>query len=165
MISPRSLMAAAAAVATLHTAPAIAQSSGACVATETMRSGANNYVPNAPIIENLGTGWTLTGIVREAGTCAPLANVRVQVWSATDRGGEREPSNHGSVLTDAKGRYTMEISEVRPSFGQPHVHIAFVDPNYQTLFLRSVLGSDDREGMTVDFVVQPMANSDAQPSG
>ena len=155
----RSLMAAALVCAAL---PAAAQE--ACLATKTMRGGANNYSPNAPIVDNLGTGWTVSGTVREAGTCRPIVGARVQVWSATERGGEREPSNRGPVLTDAEGRYVMEISEVRPQFGQPHIHIAYDDPGYETLFLRPVLGSGHEEEMTVDFILQPGPGADAPRS-
>lgn len=144
-------------------APALA-AEGACPATESMRGGRNNYRPNAPIVDNLGVGWQVSGTVRVAGTCAPIAGARVQVWSATDRGGEREPSNHGSVLTDAQGRYVMAISEVRPNFGQLHIHVAFDDPGYDALFLRPVLGPGDSAAMTVDFVLSPDGGSDAPGS-
>lgn len=142
--------------------PALAETQ--CPATQTMRGGANNYKPGAPLVQNLGTGWQVSGVVREAGSCAPLPGIRVQVWSATDRGGEREPSNHGSVMTDANGRYVMQISEIRPMGGQLHIHVAYDDPGYERLFLRPVLGSGDRKAMTVDFVLQPTTGGNAQQS-
>jgi hypothetical protein len=81
--------------------PAIAQSSasGSLSPTETMPGGANNYIANAPLVQNLGTGFVASGVVRRAGNGAPLSNVRVQIWAATERGGERVPSNRGSVMT------------------------------------------------------------------
>jgi hypothetical protein len=158
----RSLIAKIAALMVAFPLASSAWAAGACPATESMRGGANNYRPNAPVVENLGTGWTVTGTVREAGTCTPIKGVRVQVWSATERGGEREPSNRGSVITDANGVYTMEISEVRPQFGQPHIHIAHDDPGYETLFLRPVLGAGDDQGMTVDFVLSPTTGNAPQ---
>lgn len=162
----RSITAAALALSALQTVsfPAPAQAQAQCAATETMRGGRNNYRANAPLVENLGTGWQVSGIVREAGSCAPIAGIRVQVWSATDRGGEREPSNHGSVLTDADGRYVMQVSEIRPMGGQLHIHVAFDDPGYEPLFLRPVLGRGDTEEMTVDFVLQPTSGRNAQES-
>ena len=36
--------------------------------TRTMRGGANNYLPNAPIVERIGNGgFWMTGTVRRAG--------------------------------------------------------------------------------------------------
>lgn len=144
-------------------APASAQT-GALAATETMRGGANNYIPNAPLVENLGTGFIASGIVRKAGSGEPLRNVRIQIWAATERGGEREPSNRGSVMTDANGRYRLDISPIVPQFGQPHIHIAYDDPGFATLFLRPVLNSRHDKSMTVDFVLAPAAGNAGKSS-
>ena len=73
--------------------PALAQS---FAPTRTMRGGSNNYSPNAPLVESLGTGFVMSGVVRQAGTGKPLEGVRIQIWAATTIGGEREPRNHGS---------------------------------------------------------------------
>jgi protocatechuate 3,4-dioxygenase beta subunit len=143
--------------------PANAQS-GALAATETMRGGANNYIPGAPMVDNLGTGFTASGIVREAGSGKPLRNLRIQIWAATERGGEREPSNRGSVVTDANGRYRLDISPIVPQFGQPHIHIAYDDPGFATLFLRPVLNSRHDKSMTVDFVLAPTAGNAGKSS-
>lgn len=142
------------AAAFLPALPALAQSGG-CTATESMPGGRNNYVPGAPLVADLGTGFVVSGIVRDVATCAPVPNARVQVWTATERGGEREPSNRGSVMTDADGRFRLETSPVVPQFGQPHVHIAYDDKTYKTLFLRPVLRSADDTSITVDFTLTP----------
>ena len=134
--------------------PAMAQADD-CAATETMRGGRNNYIPDAPTAPNLGTGFTVSGIVRRAGSCEPLPDVRVQIWLATARGGERHDSNRASTRTDAAGRFVLETSAVVPQFGQPHIHIAYDDPGYGTLFLRPVLDSPDDTSITVDFVLAP----------
>ncbi|MCX8996650.1 twin-arginine translocation pathway signal [Rhizobiaceae bacterium BDR2-2] len=154
----RTLIAAALAfspVLALPGPPAFAQNASGCAATETMRGGRNNYIANAPAVENLGTGFVVSGTVREAGTCAPLANVRVQIWTATERGGEREPTNRGSVMTDAQGNFRLETSPIVPQFGQAHIHVAFDDPGYETLFLRPVLQSRNDTSIVVDFNLAP----------
>lgn len=40
-------------------------------------------------------------------------------------GGEREPRNHGSVLTAADGSFRLEMEQIVPNFGQPHAHLAY----------------------------------------
>ena len=62
-------------------------------------------------------------------------------------------SNRGSVLTDQSGRYRLDTSPVVPQFGQPHVHIAYDDGEYDTLFLRPVLKSERDLSITVDFIL------------
>lgn len=149
----RTLIAAALALSPVLALPgpqAFAQSAGGCAATETMRGGKNNYIAGAPRAENLGAGFVVTGTVREAGSCAPLAHVRVQVWTATERGGEREPTNRGSVVTDAEGKFRLETSPIVPQFGQAHIHVAYDDPGFEPVFLRPVLKSRNDTSITVD---------------
>lgn len=124
--------------------------------TKTMRGGANNYRPNAPIVENLGTGFLMYGSVLKAGTGEPLSNIRIQIWAATGRGGEREPSNHGSVLTAADGSFRLEMSQVVPHFGQPHGHLAYDDGAFETVFLRPVMPSASDTSLRADFVLAPV---------
>jgi hypothetical protein len=121
--------------------------------TPTMPGGANNYVPNAPLVENLGRGFIVSGTVRRAGTGAPIPNVRIQIWAATERGGEREPSNRGSVMTDAKGVFRLEMSQILPSFGQPHAHLAYDDRAFETVFLRPVMPSRTDTSVQAHFVL------------
>ncbi len=123
--------------------------------TETMRGGANNYSLRAPLVENLGTGFLVSGIVRRAGDGAPLQGARIQIWAATARGGEREPSNHGSVLTDGTGAFRLEMSQIVPNFGQPHAHLAYDDGAFQTVFLRPVMPSPSDTSVSADFVLAP----------
>lgn len=123
--------------------------------TQTMRGGSNNYRPGAPLVENLGTGFLMSGTVLNAATGAPLPGVRIQIWAATPRGGEREPSNHGSVLTAADGSYRLEMAQIVPNFGQPHGHLAYDDADYETVFLRPVMASASDTSLRADFVLAP----------
>lgn len=133
--------------------PALAQS---YAPTQTMRGGANNYRPNAPLVDKLGNGFFVRGRVMRAGDGAPLQNVRIQIWAATTLGGEREPRNHGSVLTQADGSYQLEMEQIVPNFGQPHAHLAYDDPAFKTVFLRPVMGSARDTSVTADFVLAPV---------
>jgi len=118
-----------------------------------MRGGSNNYVANAPLVDNLGEGFLVHGTVRLAGTGEPLANRRIQIWAATTRGGEREPSNHGSVLTAADGRFQLEMSQIVPNFGEPHAHLAYDDGEFNTVFLRPVMPSKNDTSVEAHFVL------------
>jgi hypothetical protein len=139
------------------TPPVLAQTSGTtdCLATETMRGGRNNYVPNAPLVKNLGKGFVVSGTVRKSGSCEGLGNVRVQIWASTERGGEGEASNRGSVMTNADGTFSLETSPVVPNFGQAHIHMAYDDPEFGTLFLRPLLNSREDTRIKVDFNLAP----------
>lgn len=123
--------------------------------TATMRGGSNNYRPNAPLVEKLGDGFEMSGLVRRAGDGAPLEGVRIQIWAATTLGGEREPRNHGSVLTSADGTYRLQMPQIVPNFGQPHGHLAYDDADYKTVFLRPVMPSADDTALRADFVLAP----------
>lgn len=121
--------------------------------TRSMRGGSNNYMPNAPIVERLGSGFWVTGTVRRAGDGTPLKGVRIQIWAATTLGGEREPRNHGSVLTAADGSFRLETEQIVPNFGQPHAHLAYDDGAFETVFLRPVMPSASDTSVSADFVL------------
>jgi hypothetical protein len=128
--------------------------------TPTMRGGANNYRPGAPIVERIGGGgFMMTGTVRRAGDGAPLPGVRIQIWAHTTEGHERDPHSHGATLTDADGVFRMDMPQIVPAFGQPHGHLAYDaehDGNgFQTVFLRPVMASARETSLSADFVLQP----------
>lgn len=121
--------------------------------TQTMRGGSNNYSPDAPLVDNLGQGFFVHGTVRTAGTGDPLANVRIQIWAATTRGGEREPSNHGSVMTANDGSFKLEMDQIVPNFGQAHAHLAYDDADFKTVFLRPVMPDKSDTSVQAHFVL------------
>jgi protocatechuate 3,4-dioxygenase beta subunit len=128
--------------------------------TRSMRGGANNYRPGAPIVERIGGGgFWMTGTVRRAGDGAPLAGVRIQIWAHTTEGHERDPQSHGATLTDADGAYRMEMPQIVPAFGQPHAHLAYdadLDGNgFESVFLRPVMPSASDTRLSADFVLRP----------
>ena len=128
--------------------------------TETMRGGANNYRPGAPIVERIGGGgFWMTGSVRRAGDGAPLAGRRIQIWAHTTEGHERDPHSHGATLTQADGSFRLEMPQIVPAFGQPHGHLAydteFDDGGFETVFLRPVMASADERTLRADFVLRP----------
>lgn len=124
--------------------------------TPTMRGGANNYLPGAPIVDRIGGGgFWMTGTVRRAGDGAPLAGQRIQIWAHTTEGHERDPHSHGATLTDEKGQFRMEMPQIVPAFGQPHGHLAYDSGDFQTVFLRPIMPSSSDTSLEAHFVLQP----------
>ncbi|MEO0719806.1 MAG: twin-arginine translocation pathway signal [Pseudomonadota bacterium] len=129
--------------------------------TPTMRGGANNYRPGAPIVDRIGGGgFTMTGTVRRAGDGALLEGIRIQMWAHTTEGHERDWESHGATLTDANGAFQMDMPQIVPAFGQPHGHLAydaeFDDAGFETVFLRPVMSSSRDKTLNAEFVLKPV---------
>lgn len=154
LYSRRKLLAAgSAAFAAGLSVPARAQG---VAPTPTMRGGANNYRPGAPIVERIGGGgFLMTGTVRRAGDGAPLAGQRIQIWAHTTEGHERDPESHGATLTDANGQFRLEMPQIVPAFGQAHGHLAYDSGDFETVFLRPVMSSSRDTTLNADFVLIP----------
>ncbi|MGE4250869.1 MAG: twin-arginine translocation pathway signal [Parvibaculaceae bacterium] len=153
--------ATAGAISTMGAAGLLAPARAAGLApTPTMRGGANNYIPGAPIVERIGGGgFWMSGSVRRAGDGAPLKGVRIQIWAHTTEGYERDPHSHGATLTDTEGVFRLEMPQIVPAFGQPHGHLAYdgdLDGNtFETVFLRPVMPSASDTSLSAHFVLQP----------
>ena len=125
--------------------------------TRTMRGGANNYLPNAPIVERIGGGgFWMTGTVRRAGDGMPLPGQRIQIWAHTTEGHERDAHSHGATLTDANGEFRLEMPQIVPAFGQAHGHLAYDSEDFKTVFLRPVMASSSDTTLHADFVLLPV---------
>ena len=125
-------------------------------ATRTMRGGANNYLPNAPIVERIGKGgFWMTGTVKRAGDGKPLAGQRIQIWAHTTEGHERDPESHGATLTDSNGEFKLEMPQIVPAFGQAHAHLAYDSEDFKTVFLRPLMASSRDKTLSAHFVLQP----------
>ena len=110
--------------------------------TSSMRGGSNNYRPDAPIVERIGSGgFWMTGTVRRAGDGAPLEGQRVQIWAHTTEGHERDWASHGATLTDVNGEFRLEMPQIVPAFGQAHGHLAYDSGDFKTVFLRPLMAS------------------------
>ncbi|MDU9002228.1 peptidase associated/transthyretin-like domain-containing protein [Sedimentitalea todarodis] len=125
--------------------------------TRSMRGGANNYLPGAPVVERIGGGgFWMTGTVRRAGDGAPLAGQRIQIWAHTTEGHERDPHSHGATLTDANGAFRLEMPQIVPAFGQPHGHLAYDSADFETVFLRPIMARSEDTALSADFVLLPV---------
>ena len=135
-------------------APARAQG---LAATKSMRGGANNYLPGAPIVDRIGGGgFWMSGTVRRAGDGAPLSGQRIQVWAHTTEGHERDWHSHGATLSDEDGVFRIEMPQIVPAFGQAHGHVAYDREAFKTVFLRPVMSSSKDKSLEAHFVLQPV---------
>ena len=133
--------------------PASAQ---ALAPTKTMRGGANNYRPGAPIVERIGGGgFWMSGTVRRAGDGVPLPDQRIQIWAHTTEGHERDWHSHGATLTDENGVFRLEMPQIVPAFGQAHGHLAYDSADFRTVFLRPVMSSSKDKSLEAHFVLEP----------
>ena len=163
LASRRTIIAGVAAAATGLAMPAIFRPAAAqgLAPTPTMRGGANNYRPGAPLVERIGGGgFLMIGTVRRAGDGAPVRDARIQVWAHTTEGYESDPESHGATLTDADGTFRMEMPQIVPAFGQPHGHLAydadFDGAAFGTVFLRPVMASARDASLEAHFVLAPV---------
>lgn len=152
-LTRRTLLAASG--ATLATGLLPARAAG-LAPTPTMRGGANNYRPGAPIVERIGDGgFWMSGTVHRAGDGAPLEGMRIQIWAHTTEGHERDQRSHGATLTNAAGEYRLEMPQIVPAFGQAHAHLAYDSPDFETVFLRPLMDSPTQTSLEAHFVLKP----------
>ena len=124
--------------------------------TPTMRGGANNYIPGAPVVARIGGGgFAMTGRVLRAGDGMPLPGQRIQIWAHTTEGHERDPASHGATLTADDGSFRMDMPQIVPAFGQAHAHLAYDGGAFRTVFLRPVMERPDQTSLHADFVLVP----------
>jgi len=124
--------------------------------TRSMRGGANNYLPDAPIVDRIGGGgFWMTGTVRNAVDGKPLAGQRIQIWAHTTEGHERDPHSHGATLSDENGEFRLEMPQIVPAFGQAHGHLAYDSDDFETVFLRPVMSSSSDTSLSAHFVLKP----------
>ena len=96
---------------------------------------------------------------RISGDGAPLEGIRIRIWAHPTEGHERAPHSHGATLTDAEGRFAMDMPQIVPAFGQAHGHLAY-DAEYdgrgfQTVFLRPLMASSSDTTLNAEFVLLP----------
>jgi hypothetical protein len=144
-------------IAAASTTLALPAQAAGLAPTPTMRGGANNYQPGAPVVEKIGGGgFWMTGSVRRAGDGAPLGGQRIQIWAHTTEGRERDPQSHGATLTAEDGTFRLEMPQIVPAFGQAHGHLAFDGPGFETVFLRPLMDSPKDTTLNADFVLTPV---------
>ena len=157
LLSRRRLLAAGGVIAVTGGSVLVPARAQGLAPTPTMRGGANNYLPGAPIVDRIGGGgFWMSGTVRRAGDGVPLPGQRIQIWAHTTEGHEREPHSHGATLTDANGHFRLEMPQIVPAFGQPHGHLAYDSGDFETVFLRPIMPSSSDTSLEAHFVLVPV---------
>ena len=153
----RLLVAGASLLATGVSSHILPASANGFAPTASMRGGANNYRPGAPVVARIGGGgFWMSGTVRRAGDGAPLAGQRIQIWAHTTEGHERDERSHGATLTDANGVFRLEMPQIVPAFGQAHGHLAYDSGTFKTVFLRPFMQTPKATSLEAHFVLEPV---------
>ena len=91
------------------------------------------YEPHAPVRSSVGKGYVLTGVVRSATDCSPIAKARIEFW-LTGPDGRYGDEYRATVFSDKAGTYRFESNTPKPYYGRPpHIHIRVSADGYRTL--------------------------------
>lgn len=111
------------------------------------------YQPNAPERESTGRGLVVSGAVRSAAGCGPLAGARLEWWSAS-RTGECDDEHRATQRAAAEGRYRYETDfPPRYGFRPPHLHVRVTAPAHRTL-VTQLYPKPGQSSIQVDFVLR-----------
>jgi protocatechuate 3,4-dioxygenase beta subunit len=131
--------------------PAAAQQRTACTPTAPDMLGPF-YKPDAPERAITGEGLVVSGTVRSAKGCAPLAGARLEWWSADGRGEYRD-ALRATQRTGADGAFRYEtVAPGRYPGRPPHLHVKVSAPGHRTL-VTQVYPRDGQRAIATDFVL------------
>ena len=57
---------------------------------------------------------------------------------------------------DENGIFRLEMPQIVPAFGQAHGHLAYDSGEFETVFLRPVMGSSSDTSLEAHFILQPV---------
>ncbi len=132
--------------------PVAVGAAAACVPTRPDIQGPF-YKPDAPVRTTVGTGHVLTGTVRSAAHCDPVAHARIEFWLAGPAG-RYEDAYRATVVADAAGRYQFTSNFPPPYSGRSHIHIRVSAPHHQVLVTQYYLKAGQTTGV-FDLVLRP----------
>jgi len=157
--APRPESELAAAFRQLETGSWMQQDCNAPIATEACpvtvnEGGTMAEIPQTIARAKVGEGFVLTGDVRDATTCSPIADAQVTYWLVNESG-EYDADHEGFTLTNAQGVYHIESN--RPgSYGpEAHIHLAVSAPGYETVLTVYVLESEDETSAVFPLALNP----------
>ena len=112
-----------------------------------------NYTPTAPKRANVGSGFVLTGTIRESGDCLPIAGATVVFLLAGPNG--YTDKLRGTVVADKNGRYRFQSPFPVSSGGPPpHIHMNVAADAFLPIQTEVFPGTGSASG-TFDIVLDP----------
>ena len=112
------------------------------------------YKPNAPERVSIGSGLVVSGLVRTAGSCAPLPRARIEWWQANPQG-DYDDLHRATQTADAEGKYSFETDFPGRYPGRPpHLHVKVSAPGHRTLTTQLYPRPGQTE-LAFDFVLRP----------
>ena len=133
------------------TSPAGAAAAGGCAPTRPAMEGPF-YKANAPERASTGRGLVISGTVRSASGCGPLAGARIEWWAA-NAGGEYDEAHRATQRADGDGRYRYETDFPGRYPGRPlHVHVRVTAPGHRAL-ITQLYPTQGQTSLAVDLVL------------
>ncbi len=112
-----------------------------------------SYTPTAPKRASVGSGFVLTGTVRESADCLPIAGATVEFWLAGPNG--YTDKLRGTVVADRNGRYRFQSPFPAASGGPPpHVHMNVAADAFLPIQTECFPGRGTASGV-LDIVLEP----------
>ncbi len=106
-----------------------------------------SYKPDAPVRSVVGQGHILTGVVRSSANCAPIPNVKLELWP--EEPGVGHPDEYRStVFTDSSGAYRFECNPT------DHIHMRISAQGYRSIASNAYHPEGQPEGI-FDIVLEP----------
>ena len=112
------------------------------------------YQPNAPVRASVGQGYVLSGVVKSAQDCAPIAGARIEFWLAGPSG-EYDDDHRATLVADRAGGYRFESNyPPKYSFRPPHIHLKVSAPGFKSLVTQHYPKKGDNQA-SFDLILIP----------
>ncbi len=110
------------------------------------------YKPNAPERASTGRGLVVSGTVRSASGCGPLAGARIEWWSVNPRG-SYDDDHRATQRADGDGHFRYETDSPVRYYGRPsHLHVRLTAPGHRTL-ITQLYPTPGQTSLAADFVL------------
>ncbi len=112
------------------------------------------YRPGAPVRSRLGEGYLLSGTVKSAADCRPLAGAKIELW-LTGPDGRYDDRWRATLFSGRSGRYSFQSHFPGPYGSRPpHIHIIVSAPGFRELVTQQYPQPGTASG-TFDLVLMP----------
>lgn len=113
------------------------------------------YRPKAPLRSKIGSGYVLTGTVKSAIDCSPVASPLIEFWQ-TNVTGRYDDAHRAAIITGANGYYQLETDFPATYLTRPpHIHIRVSAAGFLPLVTQHYL-QPGTSGANFDLVLIPV---------